>query len=283
MRKTLLIGGVSAFALFSGFATVRAIDGNTGVPFSALWDAVNYLQNQINNIKLTPGPQGPKGDTGSQGIQGPVGPKGDVGPQGIQGEQGLQGIQGPQGDQGIQGPKGDTGPQGEVGPIGLQGAAGKNLIVKDANGAFIGYFLESATGSDIRSKTSNIIKVFVPEYGQQFYIDYFTGGIFPDPILNSDNVYYEDLNCIGTNYVFGKHPNGIFAKFAHTPLGIVPNRVNPDATRVVPANVVSNFTYHSRLQSDGCVSTSGTFEFATSIVDSPVADYPGPLQVRVAP
>jgi hypothetical protein len=85
MRKSLLIGGVAAFALLSSFTVARAIDGSTGVPFSALWDAVAYLQNQITNIQLTPGPQGPKGDTGPQG---PAGPQGEQGIQGPQGEQG---------------------------------------------------------------------------------------------------------------------------------------------------------------------------------------------------
>jgi hypothetical protein len=39
----------------------------------------------------TPGPQGPKGDTGAQGT---TGPKGDIGPPGAQGEQGPPGAPG---------------------------------------------------------------------------------------------------------------------------------------------------------------------------------------------
>jgi len=49
-------------------------------PLRILWDRItslfNDLQTQINNIQLTPGPQGeqgPKGDTGPQGPQGPAG------------------------------------------------------------------------------------------------------------------------------------------------------------------------------------------------------------------
>jgi microcystin-dependent protein len=67
-----------------------------------------------------PGPQGVKGDTGSQGPQGLVGPQG---PQGIKGDTGLQGPQGVKGDTGAQGPKGDQGIQGPQGPIGATGQA----------------------------------------------------------------------------------------------------------------------------------------------------------------
>ena len=59
--------------------------------------------------------EGPRGETGPQGIQGEVGPQG---PQGIQGEVGPQGPQGIQGEVGPQGPQGI---QGEVGPQGPQG------------------------------------------------------------------------------------------------------------------------------------------------------------------
>lgn len=112
MRKTLLTGGVAAFVLLFSFTAVHAVDGNTGVPFSALWDAVAYLQNQITHIQLTPGPQGPKGDTGPQG---------------------QQGIQGPVGPQGEQGPIGPSGPQGPAGPQGTQGGPGN----VDHSGGFI--------------------------------------------------------------------------------------------------------------------------------------------------
>ena len=109
---------------------------------------------ELQNISLTPGPKGERGDPGPQGnpgeigpqgLQGPPGPKGDTGergPQGdigpkgadgLQGPQGLQGIQGergrdgepgPRGERGEQGPIGQTGPAGPQGPIGLTGPKG---------------------------------------------------------------------------------------------------------------------------------------------------------------
>ena len=106
---------------------------------------IDFVTQEINNIELTPGPQGPigpKGDTGPQGERGIQGPKGDVGPQGLQGEKGDRGdigpmgpqgpkgdkgdtgLQGPQGLQGEKGDRGDTGPQGPQGERGLQGIQG---------------------------------------------------------------------------------------------------------------------------------------------------------------
>ena len=88
------------------------------------------LQNQINNIELTPGPQGevgPQGPQGEKGDIGPIGlpgPQGEAGAQGIQGEKGDQGIQGIKGEKGDQGERGFTGPQGEKGDQGPQGPAG---------------------------------------------------------------------------------------------------------------------------------------------------------------
>lgn len=108
---------------------------------------------ELQNVALSQGPKGDKGEIGPigpQGIQGPAGPKGDTGergPQGATGEtgpkgadgergpQGLQGLQGergrdgepgPRGERGEQGPAGLPGPVGPQGPIGLTGPKGEN-------------------------------------------------------------------------------------------------------------------------------------------------------------
>ena len=70
---------------------------------------------ELQNISLTPGPKGDRGDPGAQGIQGEVGP---------QGLQGLQGPPGPKGDTGERGPQGATGETGPRGADGLQGPQG---------------------------------------------------------------------------------------------------------------------------------------------------------------
>ena len=89
---------------------------------SDLQESTGNLQEQIDEIERTPGPQGPQGEKGDKGE------KGDTGEQGIQGPQGVEGPQGPagpQGIQGIQGPKGDTGNTGPQGPQGVRGLKGE--------------------------------------------------------------------------------------------------------------------------------------------------------------
>lgn len=70
------------------------------------------------------GPPGPKGETGERGPQGDIGPRGADGLQGIQGERGRDGEPGPRGERGEQGPAGLPGPVGPQGPIGLTGPKG---------------------------------------------------------------------------------------------------------------------------------------------------------------
>lgn len=86
-----------------------------------------YVDTEIFEISLTPGPegptgpQGPTGPTGAAGLDGDDGLDGETGPTGPQGPPGAQGDLGPQGAQGDSGP---TGPQGEAGPTGPQGELG---------------------------------------------------------------------------------------------------------------------------------------------------------------
>ena len=83
---------------------------------------------ELQNVSLTPGPKGDRGDPGPQGNPG------EIGPQGIQGERGLDGQPGPKGDigpigpRGEQGPIGQTGPQGPIGPTGPKGENGRDGV-----------------------------------------------------------------------------------------------------------------------------------------------------------
>lgn len=65
--------------------------------FDFLSKRVDELTEEIADIQLTPGPQGPQGEPGPQGPKGDKGDAGEPGPKGDAGEQGPQGEQGPAG------------------------------------------------------------------------------------------------------------------------------------------------------------------------------------------
>lgn len=122
--------------------------------------SVFATKSELQNISLTVGPKGDKGETGERGPIGPKGdagergPKGDTGPKGADGlqgpagpigPQGLQGIQGERGRDGEPGPKGERGEQGPIGPKGENGRdgvgvpqkltlSGNTLILSDGGG-----------------------------------------------------------------------------------------------------------------------------------------------------
>ena len=111
---------------------------------------------ELQNIALTPGPKGDKGEPGERGPQGDAGPRGadglqgPIGPQGIQGERGQDGQIGPKGERGEQGPIGLTGPKGENGRDGVGipqklSIEGNTLILSDGGGNVT---LPTATGSN---------------------------------------------------------------------------------------------------------------------------------------
>lgn len=109
---------------------------------------------ELQNISLTPGPKGDRGEPGPQGnpgevgpqglqgLQGPPGPKGDAGERGPQGEVGPRGADGAQGPQGLQG---ERGPQGPIGPKGADGVGipqkltltGNTLVLSDGGGSVV--------------------------------------------------------------------------------------------------------------------------------------------------
>jgi hypothetical protein len=80
------------------------------------------------------GPEGPKGDIGSEGPIGPTGPAGAVGPTGPKGDPGnigTVGPTGPKGDPGNAGPAGPTGPKGDAGSLDLT-----RVVITSANNPY---------------------------------------------------------------------------------------------------------------------------------------------------
>ena len=123
MRKSLFVVSgflVSMFVISLCVSAVASAQGKNvpnGKPFQE-------LQDQINNIQLTPGPQGAQGPAGLQGPQGVAGADGADGAPGTEGPQGPAGLQGPQGVAGADGVDGAPGAEGPQGPAGLQGPQG---------------------------------------------------------------------------------------------------------------------------------------------------------------
>jgi len=106
-------------------AAIQSMKGGLPAEQAAREAADADLQTQINNIQLTPGPQGEQGipgvagSTGPQGIQGPKGDKGlkgDTGEPGAAGQIGATGSTGPEGPQGPQGPPGVSDSFGDFSP-----------------------------------------------------------------------------------------------------------------------------------------------------------------------
>jgi hypothetical protein len=129
MRKLSIIAVIAivlmslAFAPIAGAKEIETVKDN-GQPFQDLWDAIKALGERIDNIQLTPGPQGPAGADGAQGPIGPAGADGAQGPIGPAGADGAQGPIGPAGADGAQGPVGPAGADGAQGPVGPAGADG---------------------------------------------------------------------------------------------------------------------------------------------------------------
>jgi len=98
--------------------------------------AISGLNARLDNIQLTPGPQGQQGERGPVGATGAKGDRGDTGANGAKGDTGATGAigpigpVGPRGETGPTGPKGDTGARGETGATGPTGASGRDANVQ---------------------------------------------------------------------------------------------------------------------------------------------------------
>ena len=90
------MNGLTTFTLGSGLKAERDEFGRVTITTSKKGDVYSKAEvdQKIEAIELTPGPQGPKGDKGDKGE------KGEPGPQGPQGEPGPQGPKGDKGDPG---------------------------------------------------------------------------------------------------------------------------------------------------------------------------------------
>ncbi|MFT7472704.1 MAG: hypothetical protein ACI8XU_002607 [Kiritimatiellia bacterium] len=81
--QVLCLTAVSGISLAQG----NSQSGNNGIPGQII-----DLQQQLNTIVLTPGPQGPSGAAGPAGPAGATGPAGAAGATGPQGPEGIPGM-----------------------------------------------------------------------------------------------------------------------------------------------------------------------------------------------
>lgn len=93
MKKYII--AIAAAMLFSGQALAGTCrDGSSGVSYDCM---EAYVDGEITNIELIPGPvgpAGPQGEVGPMGPQGPVGETGATGPAGADGVDGRDGVDG---------------------------------------------------------------------------------------------------------------------------------------------------------------------------------------------
>lgn len=121
LLKFILIGSLICLPAMASADKDKGKGFTKGKPFNHFKKEIKDLQNQIDTIELTPGPEGPAGPQGVKGDTGATGPQGLIGLTGAKGNTGATGPQGPVGSTGAIGHTGATGPQG---PTGLTGAKG---------------------------------------------------------------------------------------------------------------------------------------------------------------
>ncbi len=214
------------------------------------------------------GSQGPKGDPGAAGKNGADGvsvvsaslPPGDShcpaggasfssvtgttnacnGADGIPGSAGPTGPQGPAGPAGAAGATGQQGPAGPQGAVGPQGPPGsKQLVVKDANGAFVGPLVYT---------TDSAILVFLPAIGRIVPLDPTTGSA---AIGASAWLVFASSDCSGTPYLLSYRPWGWAVGDGSGSSALY------GATSATPVSNGS-FTYNSIQTQGTCSTQSGT-------------------------
>jgi hypothetical protein len=213
MRKVAIVLAVLAIAGCKGSEGLQGSTGSTGPtgPTGAMGPTGPT------------GAQGIQGAQGLQGLQGPAGPTGPTGPAGAAGLTGPQGIQGIQGAQGVPGVQGVAGAQGPAGPTGPPGpAGGPGIILRDANGAFVGPMVSESVGS---SPTS-FAGTYLDGNGVWWKASVATGELLP--FGNLVRFYPNSSTCtgpaifVGTSIVLGMAMKDVSDSSAGSPVVLGP-------------------------------------------------------------
>ena len=210
---------------------------------------IKYVDDEISTIELTPGPKGPKGDTGEQGIQGPKGDKGDTG------------------EQGIQGPKGDKGDKGDKGEnanlyVGTDEPTDGNSVLwididdtEEDNIATEEYVDRAMAGITLGKHTDGLIYIFVDGMPRGIGVDMGTSGDIIGTVDSNNNIVLTGELADGIYTIVYEGADGEQTTIGGFTVGQV-------AELFVPATC----TLNSRLSSSG-TSSSQNGTFLTDYID----------------
>jgi hypothetical protein len=239
MKKVTIIVSAVVFLLSVNVAFARV--DVPGQPFQALWNAITSLQQQVNDIELTPGeagPQGPQGDPGPEGPAGPQGEQGEIGPGG----------------------EGSIGPEGPMGPAGPQGSS---LKVLDANNNEVALLMSWVSGDtfnmwDLETNTINNVHL---DTGYTTYVD------------ANPNAYYESTDCSGQP--LKEHADSKYRIYEYGPTNPY------DWTNYIVKDFRYNVTINSMWASgfQECISRVETLNRVAIIEEIEPLNYIGPLSI----
>lgn len=246
-----------------------------------------------SELKIQWNQRGEVGPQGIQGIQGSQGEKGLTGEQGSPGEKGEKGEQGVAG-MGLAGPQGPAGANGAQGASGQQGPAGQQLVVRDSNGALVGYLISTLNiGADVdplimpaSNFYENSVQVWDPIREAKFIYDY-TGRPLTSYVL------FSGAGCTGTAYsAFSDSIVGQFATlpkyiaFSDSPTGTV-RWYEPATTRFVGGTIsIASASHYANNCQAG--SEFGDSSFTGDIphvllnpITAPIPTITGPLRISL--
>lgn len=244
---------VAAIVLLLSVNFAVAESASQGVPFSALWEAVDFLQEQIENVSLTPGPQGEPGEPGADGQDGEDGLNcWDLNSNGIADEDedingdalvdvlDCKGEPGDPGTQGEPGPQGPEGPVGPEGPQGLRGPKGFSFHVFDGANQDLGIMIDF---------TPNGYNTYLPDQDLVLRFETRSNGIATLEATYAGGTYYPDDNCAGV----------AFAENVLNGQQLFRGSAMPYYRALVGSPAIRNFRSRSELSS-GCHNEIGTFQ-----------------------
>jgi len=251
MKKTII--AVSAIVLLLAVNVVVAKDNPNGAPFSAIWDAIENIQEQIDELVVGGGEQGPPGEDGEDGVDGLNcwDLDGD-------GEQDLDEDINEDGNFNALDCKGE-GVEGVPGP---QGPAGLSLKVVDSNSDEVGFLINAgSSSSDLE------IVVFNTSVNKLVKYNYFTG----QPLNTSvQMLYFESADCSGT--ALTPNVNNPYTAIKHQGSGLMYSANDFSDIFQVP------ITTHSNLDDDLLCHTEDTgFSSYAKIYPITMPSYTGPL------